>query len=276
MTAPYNPSAAGAGSSTDAGPTDIWGLGTKGKSPVFLGTVEAPFGGRKDAPAIFRANEATPPPPPAGGYGPQFTTALEAMQQLPKLYAANRAGYIALQQKLFDAGFFGTTDARSIGVGAYNAQTVNAYRSAVLAASQLADSKTPVTFDELLAQKNPAAGGHRAKQVQPGFVAQYSDPQTVAAIAQQAAQTSLGRNLSTGEVQAYVAEFHKAEQSWNANQKAAATTAQGGHDAATTSAPSAQATADSYMHQGGRGVEATGNKLADYANVLRGLVGGGV
>ena len=38
--------------------------------------------------------------------------------------------------------------------------------------------------------------------MQPGFIAQYSGPQTVAAIAQRAAQQALGRNLSTSEVAA--------------------------------------------------------------------------
>lgn len=275
MTAPYDPTKAAAGSSSDAGPADIWGLGKNAKSPVFLGTVEAPFGGARNAPQIARANEVPMPKVPAGGYGPKFTTALEAMQQLPKLYASNRAGYIALQQKLYQAGFYGSTDPKAIGVGAYNAQTVNAYRSAVLAASQLADSKTPVTFDELLGQKNPAAGGGPPK-VQPGFIAQYSDPQTVAAIAQQAAQTTLGRNLSTAEVQAYVREFHAAEQRWNANQKAAQTTAATGTDASASTAPSAQASAEQFVQQGTRGTEATGNRLDDYYNSLRNLVGGGV
>lgn len=276
MSSPVPPYVPGdAGSSSSAGPQDIWGLGERAKAPVFLGTVEAPFGGRRDAPAILRANEVEQPPmPKSGAYGPQFTSAVEAMQELPKLYATNRAGYIALQQKLFRAGFYGAATPQSIGIGAYNAQTVNAYRSAVLAASQLADAKTPVTFDELLAQRNPAAGGDTA--IQPGFIAQYSDPQTVAAIAQQAAQTALGRNLSTAEVKAYVAEFRSAEQRWNADRKAAEGTSRAGKDTQVTSAPSAQAAADSYVQRGARGTEATGNKLADYVNVLRGLVGGDV
>lgn|GEM_PF-7001882 len=269
---PYVPGAAG--SSSSAGPADIWGLGDKARASVFLGTVEPPLGGRRDAPAILRANEVEQPAVPASGYGPQFKTALEAMQELPKLYATNRAGYIALQQKLFQAGFYGTTTPQAIGIGAYNQQTVNAYRDAVLAASQLADAKTPVTFDELLAQKNPAAGG--ARRVQPGFVAQYSDPQTVAALAQRAAQSVLGRDLPTDKVQQFVKEFHAAEQRWNANQKAAAGTARTGKDAAVTSAPSADAAAAQFVTRGARGTEATGNRLAEYFNVLRGMVGGDV
>lgn len=272
----YDPAAAAAaGSSSSAGPADVWGLGTKADSRILLGVNEPPLGGRKDAPAILRANEVTMTPPP-GGYGPQTKSALEAMQELPKLYATNRAGYIALQQRLYSAGFYGSASPQNVGIGSYNDQTVSAYRAAVLAAAQLADAGQPVTFDELLDQKDPAAAARGQKQIQPGFVAQYSDPQTVAAIAQQAAQTTLGRNLSTDEVKAFVAEFHTAEQKWNSNQKAAGTTAAAGKDTSQTSAPSAPAAADQFVQQGGRGTEAAGNKMADYVNVIRQLVGGGV
>jgi hypothetical protein len=272
--APYDPNAAAAASSSSSsGPADIWGLGTKADSRIFLGVNQPPLDGRRDAPAIFRANEVPMPKPPPGGYGPQTRSALEAMQELPKLYAANRAGYIALQQRLYQSGFYGSASPQAIGVGSYNEQTVAAYRAAVLAAAQLADSGTPVTFDELLDQKDPAAAGRAQKQVQPGFIAQYSDPQTVAAIAQQSAQAALGRNLSTAEVKTFVAEFHQAEQRWNSNQKTAAQTAAGGKDTATTPAPSASAAADQFVQQGGRGTEATGNRLADYAGIIESLVG---
>lgn len=266
---PYVPGAVG--SSSDAGPADIWGLGKRAKNQIFLGTT----GGRAPRPGQTAPQPGQPMEDPGAAPIPRFTTALEAMQQLPKLYAANRAGYIALQQKLYRGGFYGqTASPQSIGLGAYNDQTINAYRSAVLKASQFADAATPVTFDELLAQSSglPPA----KKRIQPGFVAQYSDPQVVAALAQRAAQTALGRNLTTVEVQAYVREFHAAEQAWNADQKAAAQTAATGTDVATRQAPSAEAVAEKFVQRGSRGTEASGNRLADYVNVLREMVGGGV
>lgn len=282
----YDPAAAAAaaaGSSSSGGPADIWGLGDKKDSRIFVGTYQDPFNKARTGPRSPGFEQANEVPTPKNPYtdkaldtGPNYATALEAMQELPKLYATNRAGYIALQQRLYQAGFYGSASPNAVGIGSYNEQTVSAYRQAVLSAAQLVDSGTPVTFDELLDQKDPAAAARGQKQIQPGFVAQYSDPQTVAAIAQQAAQTTLGRNLSTDEVKAFVAEFHTAEQKWNSNQKAAGTTAAAGKDTSQTSAPSAPAAADQFVQQGGRGTEAAGNKMADYVNVIRQLVGGGV
>jgi hypothetical protein len=271
----YDPgaAAAAAASSSSAGATDIWGLGDKADSRILLGVNQPPLGAdRRGGDAVLVANGVQPP---AGGYGPQTKSALEAMQELPKLYATNKAGYIALQQRLYSAGFFGSASPQAIGIGSYNQQTVNAYRSAVLAAVQLGDSGTPMTFDELLDQKDPSAAARAKKPIQPGFISEFSDPATVAAIAQQSAQQALGRNLTTEEVKSFVAEFHQQEQRFNNNRKAAAQTAATGADASTEGAPSAQAAADQYVQQGGRGVEATGNRLADFAGILEGMVRGG-
>ncbi len=266
--APYDPTAA-AGSSTAGEPVDIWGLGKTAQSPVFTGVVNQPFAGQS-AGQQRQMLEAEGLQIPRGGYGPQFVTAEEAMGQLPQLYATNRAGYIALQQKLYAGGFYGQASPQSIGLGAYTQTTVAAYRAAVLAAVQSANSKTPITFDELLDQN---AARPQAKTTHPGFVAQYSDPQTVAALAQRAAQTALGRNLDTATVGQFVAEFHRAEQEWNASQKQAALTAASGTDVATTAQPSAEAAAAQFVQKGPMGTEAAGNNLADYVRVLESMVG---
>jgi hypothetical protein len=278
----YDPAAAAAAgsSSSSAGATDIWGLGDKADSRIFLGTYDNPYNKARTgarSPGFEQANQIPRPKNPYSGgelaTGPNYATALQAMQELPKLYATNKAGFIALQQRLYRSGFYGSTSPGNIGWGVLLPQTINAYRSAVLAATQLAASGTPVTFDELLDQKDPAAAARAQKQVQPGFVSQFSDPQTAAAIAQQAAQTALGRNLTTAEVTSFVTELHTLEQRWNSNQKTAAQSAAGGKDVATTPAPSAQALADKYVQQGHRGTEATGNRLADYAGIIEQLVG---
>lgn len=308
--APYNDAAAKAaaaaasGSATTTGPEDIWGLGKNANGQVFLGTITPPpmpqpggvavgpyapgRGPRPDGgiPAVGAgpySGSGGPGALPSGlavalgqaGYGgepqPKFITAEEAMQQLPRLWAADKAGYTALQQKLYRAGFYGPNPPATWG--ALDQDTVNAYRTAVLRAVQLAEAKTPVTFEELLAQDGLGPG--QAKKPTPGFIAQYSDPQTVAGIAQRAAQTALGRNLDPAQVKAFVAEFHAAEQRWNASSKAAAQTSATGQDAQVTSAPSAEAAADQLVHRGGLGNEAAGNNLADMFGVLQQMVGGG-
>jgi len=274
VTTPYDPTA-GAGSSTAGQPLSIWGLTEdQAKAPVFAGTVSAPFGSLPAGQQRQLAGEEGLRPPEQG-YGPQFVTATQAMEQLPKLWNADRAGYVALQQKLYAGGFYGQTSPQSVGVGAYNEQTVAAYRRAVLAAVQHAGSQTPVTFDEILDQ-NAKTGRIGQKPPPPGFVAEYSDPQTVAALAQRAAQTAWGRNMPTAQVAQFVAEYHRAEQAWNAEQKAAAQAAAGGTDVAATARPSAEAAAEQFTHRGAGGTEAAGNSLADYVNVLRSMVGGSV
>jgi hypothetical protein len=276
----YVPSAA---STATGGPTDIWGLGDQAKSTLFVGaTTPGALGTGAAGERLARANDQQTSDPNAPNYYDRghnvYKSAEDAMAELPKLYASDRAKYIALQQRLYDAGFYGSASPNSIGLGAYTAQTVNAYRAAVMAATQAYASGTPTTFEEILSQQDPAAAARKEaagrKAIVPGFVAQYSDPETVAAIAQRAAQEALGRNLSTAEVTAYVKEFHAAEQKWNANVKSSQQTAGKGHDTAVQTAPSAEATAQEFTHRGPRGVEAGGNKMADYVNVLRGMVGG--
>jgi hypothetical protein len=302
MAPKYDPNAAadaaGAGdSSSSSGPADLWGLGPKAKSPVFTGITTPQWptgpgaGASPGSPAAAREQtEADQHPglngaPTAGSAAaaraqtesdlnpagqPKFRSALEMMQQLPRLFASNPAGYRALQQRLYMAGYYGATPPRMWG--AYDPDTISAYRSAVLAATQFADSETPVSFDEMLAQN--AASGGPAQAAKRGFIAQYSDPAAVAGIAQRAAQSSLHRNLTAQEVRAFVNEFHAAEKSWNSNQKTAEVTSAGGQDATTTQAPSAEAAAEAYVQRGAEGAEAGGERLGSYVQVLQQLVGG--
>jgi hypothetical protein len=271
----YNPGAAAA-SVSSAGAADIWGLGTKRNAAVLAGVVEGSFGGGRRGRDIARANDFEIATSGPNAEGPKFGTAEQAMQSLAQLYSTDKAGYIALQQQLYRAGFYGSASPQSIGLGAYTDQTVNAYREAVLKAAQLNAAGQPMTIDEILGQQDAAAVArlNAPKRVEPGFISQYSDPETVAAIAQRAAQEALGRNLSTSEVTSYVKEFHAAEQRWNADRKAAGATAAKGTDVTAPIQPSAQATAETFAERGSRGTEATGNRLADYVNVLRGMVGG--
>ena len=283
-----------AGSATTGGSADIWGVGDKGSASVLRGVTEpqdtsglgtgrmsaanayANIGGAPSNATRDKAGNITGINP---GYGvPQYSSVNDMMSELATLYSTDRAAYIALQQKLYKAGFYGSTPAQSIGIGVYNDQTINAYRNAVLNAAQLNQAGNPVTFNELLAQENPAvaardkAAGQKA--IQPGYMAQYSDPQTVAAIAQSAAQQTLGRNLSTAEVGQFTKAFHQQEQQWNSNRKAAALTAAKGKDVTVQDQPSAQAAAAQFTEQGSRGTEAQGNRMADYVGVLERMLGG--
>lgn len=276
--------AAAAGSSSSSGPADLWGLGTRATSPVFTGLSTA-SGSGPGAPGSMGPYAPGTEPASAGSAAaaraqteadlhpagePRFRSALEMMQQLPRLFASDPAGYRALQQRLFLAGYYGATPPRLWG--AYDPDTISAYRSAVVAATQFADAETPVSFDEMLTQG--AAGGGPAEAAKRGFIAQYSDPAAVAGIAQRAAQSSLHRNLTAQEVRAFVSEFHSAEKSWNSGQKTAEATSAGGQDATTTQAPSAEAAAEAYVQRGAEGTEAGGERLGSYVQVLQQMVGG--
>lgn len=272
--------AAGAASSSGSGATDIWGLGARYNDPVFwgvLGTGQSSLGGGPAvAPTAGSPAAAQLANNPTGPYSPQsnvYKTATQAMAQLPVLYASDAQGYLGMQQRLYKAGFYGTSAANTIAWGAYDTATIDAYRRAVLAAAQLSASGAPVTFSELLDQNARNVAANLAGAPPQPRTYTLTDPALVAGTAQKAAQDTLGRNLSAEEVQTFVQSYANEERTrqqaaYDAQVKGGTVVGQD----ITQQALGAEATRYAKTTHP---TEYHAQQLAGYVAALEGLVGGG-
>jgi hypothetical protein len=191
------------------------------------------------------------------------------------LYAKDPKAYLALQQQLYQGGFYGSTPASSIPWGTDPAgSTYDAYKKVLIAAQQAQAIGHSLTPDQVLAQaiqqhQAAAAAGPSGK---PGMVVQYSDPAVLRGLVQQAAQASLGRNLSTEQVNAFVNEFHAQEAAFS-KKNYAAQLDQTGKEFDLTQ-PNAAAQAQEFVDQSNPKEEG-GQLLASYVGRLQQMLSGG-
>jgi hypothetical protein len=184
---------------------------------------------------------------------------------------AQKQQFYEWQQKLYAAGFYGSAKPTDVAWGTWDLATGAALKSAFSAAVQVAASGAPVTFDEYLTGLGQAKTAAQSGIGTGPLVVQHEDPKAVAGMLQQAAQASLGRDLSDAEVEHFISEYKAAEDAYYKGRKVA-TDATGGRVDVTQ--PNLQAQAESFV-QGGHGTEAAGNNMADYVKALESMLGGG-
>ena len=129
-----------------------------------------------------------------------------------------------------------------------------------------------MTPDEIIDQAITEHQAAQATAPKPGMAIQTTDPAVLRGLVQQAAQASLGRNLSADQVNRFVEEFHAQEQAYS-KQAYAAQTDQSGKSFNLTQ-PNATAQAQEFVDQGNP-TEEGGQLLASYVGRLQQMLSGG-
>lgn len=248
-------------STTGSGQTDIWNLPTKlaGQNIIVDYGHHVAKGLARHLPGEdVAANTA----PPSSG-------SLEDLMGQPiKLFSSAPKDYLALQRALFQAGYYGSTPYGSIAWGSYTNQTVDAWRQLLVHTAQAQSQGINATPNDILHQ---SANNRVSTPKSPGpLIVQHGDPKVVAGFLQQAAQSSLGRNLSDQEVAHFISEYRTAETAYYEKAQQATNAPAGRFD---LTKPSPEADAQSYVAEQ-HPTEAAGNDMGDYVRQLESMLGG--
>jgi hypothetical protein len=207
------------------------------------------------------------------GHTVDYSLPEDAVKLPISLYSTDPKKYLQLQQRLFQGGFYGATSASSIPWGSDpTGSTYDAYKKALVAAQQAQYIGNPMTPDEIIDQAITEHQAAQATAPKPGMAIQTTDPAVLRGLVQQAAQASLGRNLSADQVNRFVEEFHAQEQAYS-KQAYAAQTDQSGKSFNLTQ-PNATAQAQEFVDQGNP-TEEGGQLLASYVGRLQQMLNGG-
>lgn len=262
-------------STTVSGSTDIYGLGDLAQQEIILrdAYIHSAAVGRGKSAAWQRSFAQANDQPEYGqnravpGTVQDSYIAFIRMSQDP----SKAQEYFGWQQKLFAAGFYGSAKPSDVAWHTWDLATGAALKAAFSAAVQVSASGAPITFDEYLTGLAGAKQASAAGAPTGPLVIQHEDPTAVAGMLQQAAQASLGRDLSDAEIEHFLSEFASAETAYY-KQGNEAQNATGGQFSMTK--PDLAGRAEAYV-QGEHGTEAAGNNMADYVKALESMLGGG-
>lgn len=200
----------------------------------------------------------------------------EVLMRRPiEYYYKDPAKYLEFQQRLFAGGFYGATPASSIPWGSDpQGTTLDAWKKVLIAAQQAQTAGYNLTPDQVLQQgiEQHTAAVKNAPVSKPALIVQYSDPAVLTGLVQQAAQASLGRNLSKDEVNRFVQEFHAQEAAYSKKNYQAQLDQTG--KTFNLTQPNPQAQAEQFVEQG-HPQEAGGQLLAGYVAQLQSMLNGG-
>jgi len=260
--------AAAGATDTSTAKTDIWDLGDLAKRVLVVSR------GSKGRGTGTASNKLDPYDREyaESGSGPSSASAADLIKQPISLYSSDPAAYLALQRALYAGGFFGSTDAKNIPWGQYTDATLAAWRRVLTATAQAQDAGQSLTPEDILRRgvEGYQAVGEEPKK-KPALVIDYTDPEAVASTLQQAAQNSLGRNLSDDEIKHFVSEFRAAESAYQTKVYNAQTSEKSGVRV-EADRPSLEAQAQQEVKEG-RGTEIAANDMADYVRVIEQLLG---
>lgn len=230
---------------------------------------------------LDQANASDPPVTTAG-----TMSVSEAMKFfIAMAYDPKRVGqFRALQVALYRGGMYGSKKPEDVLSGTWDTDTADALSKAIRGYLQVADQDdgagVPISFDEYVTNvsKGRDAAGKAAQEATPKkpLVYDLDDPAEIAGQVQQAAQSSLGRNLSDAEVQHFVSEFMAQQRAY---QKKLYDVEQGFTSGAVSGGtfevnqPDLEGQAEQYVKTG-REDEIGGNQLADYVGAIQQLLGG--
>jgi hypothetical protein len=201
---------------------------------------------------------------------PQFGLPPDLLKLPVKYFAKDKAKFLGLQRAMFDGGFYGAATEGSIAFGSYTPATDAAWLKVLQATARAQESGLALTPDQIIQQSIEGRAG-AAKGAPPApLIVEHEDPKVVAGMLQQAAQSSLGRDLSDSEVEHFISEYHAAEDAYYKQRKVASEATTGRVD---LTKPDLQATAQAAV-SGGHGTEAASNDMADYVGALESMLGG--
>lgn len=216
----YTPPPAGAGATSTAGTkygfdiTDPYGLGTLATTRINEGN-EAPYGNIHDATAGTSGGPAT-----NDQVGPGWASADQILNSFMSSYGSNTSLFQGLRQDLTYGGYYGSTALKDVQGRAAGQWDADAMKQAMADWLKYAHyTQSPMSFGSWLAgQKGSpnslgAGGGNGGSGGSTRAPLQLTSSATLDQYGNQAGQTELGRNLTTGEQAGFVGKFHGEEQS---------------------------------------------------------------
>ena len=139
---------------------------------------------------------------------PQGTTANEFYKQFVTNSQKNQTAYIAQQKAMYNAGFYGSNKP---AYGSYGPADDNAMKAALQSYSPVQSVHPGLSFNQYLDQLKAAGAGKIAGPKRAPLTISYTDPETLKATLNSAAENALGRGLTKHELDAFVGAFHSKE-----------------------------------------------------------------
>lgn len=187
-------------------------------------------------------------------------------------FAKDKAAFLDLQRRLFLGGYYGAASEASIPWGSFTSATQQAWLH-LLEATQMAQvAGQDMTPDNVLDAAVTARQANAPAGAPPSpLLIQHEDPKAIAAALQQAAQSTLGRDLSDAEVEHFISEYKAAEDAYGRQRQTAqdATTGQ----RVDLTAPDLSGEASAFV-KAGHSAEAGQQQGADYISALEQMIGG--
>jgi hypothetical protein len=266
VTAPFNPNVpdpsglvTGSHATLPSGTLDVYGLGQYGDQTLYLGQSttttqrRGPRGSGPDGLGVLQNVTTT---------APSTKTALQYMRQFASLSVSDPQAYAALQQQLYNAGFYGTSKPR---YGIYSGTDAGVLKNAIVGYLGVVnpDNPNPLTFADYLDHASKQGEANASSNPAPARAPlQLTDPKALEQTLQAASQNALHRDLSKDELAHFVSAFHGKE--------AAAYNSYGAGQ--TTTSPDQTGEAKSFVEDGHE-AEANGARAAGYMDVLNSLLG---
>jgi len=201
-----------------------------------------------------------------GGVG--IMTIGNGVNWLASLSTKDPVAYQAMLDKLHAAGYLNDGDYVSAG-GHWSAAAGQAFMLAArdVSAINATDGGKDTTLEEFLTSKATGVGQATADTYKPAS-RNYTDPETVKAVAKDAAEKVLGRRLSDTEEAELTTHFRSLEDAAYDQVDAAGRAGNGG---ARFTPPDTSGQADAYVDSGPREQEAANWSAAGYLDVIKSL-----
>lgn len=216
---------------------DVFGIGQQAGTLFPIGTTQ--HGGDGQDHHGGKDNEGANGPGHTAPKGTRVdtTTADDYLHLLAKLSQTNPDQYMAIQQGLYAAGFYGDKSAKDVGFGRWNAATKDALIGTDGALKNFLElyssgSMPGMTFNEWLSKQSqlaaadPNSPGNGGGAGGAGQVINLSDPNSISASANNSSDQLLGRGFNQDETNSIVSQVHDSE--------AASQTAAGGSTVTST------------------------------------------
>lgn len=197
-------------SALPSGSNDVYGFGSDlGNSNVFLGT-QTSYG--KDGPDAIKQGGNNKP---VTSSAPVVRSANSFMQTWANSSVSNPQFFAQYQEQLYASGFYGSSKPRW---GVYTTSDAAAMKKALQSYAGIVNPNdpNPVTFadylDHAMSQVGANGGfGGGGGSTRAPLTISYTDPAELHETLQSAAQSALGRNLNSDELNKFVSAFHGKE-----------------------------------------------------------------
>lgn len=141
---------------------------------------------------------------------PVTSTPLEYLQQFASWSVTSPDQYAALQQQLYQSGFYGSSKPR---LGIYSTSDAKAMKEAITGYLGVVNpaNPNPLTLSDYL--DHASAQGQQDQKAAPAAPLQVTDPSQIRSAAQAAFQAATGKGATDAQLNAFVAQFQSQQTS---------------------------------------------------------------